>query len=59
MRRGLVPAQFTHHLFELEQSEYEREGIDWTKVEFVDNQDCVDVFELRVRGAAWISGRVG
>lgn len=24
--------QFTHHLFALEQNEYEREGIDWTKV---------------------------
>lgn len=24
---------------------YESEGIDWTKVAFVDNQDCVDVIE--------------
>jgi myosin heavy subunit len=23
------------------------EGIDWTKVEFVDNQDCVDVIEAQ------------
>eukprot|EP00967_Tisochrysis_lutea_P157402 scaffold319402_cov15-Tisochrysis_lutea.AAC.1 len=26
-------------------TEYESEGIDWTKVEFVDNQECVDVIE--------------
>ncbi|GFR42870.1 hypothetical protein Agub_g3861, partial [Astrephomene gubernaculifera] len=38
--------QFTHHLFKLEQTEYESEGVDWTKVEFIDNQDCLDVFEL-------------
>ncbi|GLC37064.1 hypothetical protein PLESTB_001395600 [Pleodorina starrii] len=38
--------QFTHHLFKLEQTEYESEGVDWTKVEFIDNQDCVDIFEL-------------
>ncbi|KAG2437016.1 hypothetical protein HYH02_011447 [Chlamydomonas schloesseri] len=37
--------QFTHHLFKLEQQEYESEGVDWTKVEFIDNQDCVNVFE--------------
>ncbi len=35
------------HLFTLEQNEYMSEGIDWTKVEFVDNQDCVDVIEAQ------------
>lgn len=25
--------------------EYELDGIDWTKVEFEDNQDCLDLFE--------------
>ncbi len=25
--------------------EYESEGIDWTKVEFIDNQECVDALE--------------
>jgi len=37
--------QFTRHHVRGEQQEYESEGIDWTKVEFVDNQECVDVIE--------------
>lgn len=37
--------QFTRHLFTLEQEEYTREGIDWTQVEWVDNQACLDVIE--------------
>ena len=27
------------------QEEYAREGIDWSYVEFVDNQDCLDLLE--------------
>jgi hypothetical protein len=27
------------------QAEYEREGIDWTTIEFVDNQDLLDLVE--------------
>ena len=27
------------------QEEYAREGIDWSYVEFIDNQDCLDVLE--------------
>ena len=27
--------------------EYESEGIDWTKIEFTDNQECVDVIEMQ------------
>jgi myosin-5 len=37
--------QFTQHLFTMEQEEYQSEGIDWTKVEWVDNQACLDVIE--------------
>lgn len=37
--------QFTRHLFQLEQAQYEAEGIDWTQVQFVDNQASVDVIE--------------
>ena len=27
------------------QEEYAREGIDWSYVDFVDNQDCLDLLE--------------
>ncbi|XP_042060581.1 myosin-2-like isoform X2 [Salvia splendens] len=36
---------FNKHLFKLEQEEYELDGIDWKRVDFEDNQDCVDLFE--------------
>ncbi|XP_047951601.1 myosin-2-like isoform X2 [Salvia hispanica] len=36
---------FNQHLFKLEQEEYELDGIDWKRVDFEDNQDCVDLFE--------------
>ncbi|KAK6132636.1 hypothetical protein DH2020_033625 [Rehmannia glutinosa] len=38
------------HLFKLEQEEYELDGIDWTKVDFEDNQDCLDLFEKKPDG---------
>ncbi|KAL2472850.1 Myosin-2 [Forsythia ovata] len=41
---------FNRHLFKLEQEEYELDGIDWTKVDFEDNQDCLDLFEKRPIG---------
>ncbi|XP_060191105.1 myosin-2-like isoform X3 [Lycium barbarum] len=33
------------HLLKLEQEEYELDGIDWAKVDFEDNQECLDLFE--------------
>ncbi|KAL0301136.1 UNVERIFIED_CONTAM: Myosin-2 [Sesamum radiatum] len=33
------------HLFKLKQEEYELEGIERTKVDFEDNQSCLDLFE--------------
>ncbi|KAH7315218.1 hypothetical protein KP509_21G040400 [Ceratopteris richardii] len=38
------------HLFKLEQEEYTSEGIDWTRVEFKDNQDCLELFEKKPLG---------
>jgi hypothetical protein len=31
--------------FDFMQEEYAREGIDWSYVEFIDNQDCLDLLE--------------
>jgi len=36
---------FNRHLFELEQEEYEREGVDWTYVTFNDNRPCLELLE--------------
>ncbi|XP_009589781.1 myosin-2-like isoform X2 [Nicotiana tomentosiformis] len=41
---------FNRHLFKLEQEEYELDGIDWTKVDFQDNQECLDLFEKKSIG---------
>ncbi|KAL8138040.1 hypothetical protein V2J09_004041 [Rumex salicifolius] len=41
---------FNRHLFKLEQDEYVQDGIDWTKVEFEDNQDCLNLFEKKPLG---------
>ncbi|XP_020242077.1 myosin-1-like [Asparagus officinalis] len=41
---------FNRHLFKLEQEEYIQDGIDWTKVDFEDNQDCLHLFEKRPLG---------
>ncbi|KAI4366093.1 hypothetical protein MLD38_022015 [Melastoma candidum] len=41
---------FHRHLFKLEQEEYEIDGIDWTKVDFEDNQDCLNLIEKRPLG---------
>ncbi|KAG9160010.1 hypothetical protein Leryth_005748 [Lithospermum erythrorhizon] len=30
--------------------EYESDGVDWTKVDFVDNQECLDLFEKKPIG---------
>ncbi|KAG5255087.1 myosin [Salix suchowensis] len=36
---------FNRHLFKLKQQEYEEDGIDWAKVDFQDNQECLNLFE--------------
>jgi myosin heavy subunit len=41
---------FNQHVFKSEQEEYEREAIDWSYIEFVDNQDVLDLIEKRPTG---------
>ena len=36
------------HVFKLEQEEYIREGIDWKKIEYYDNQPCIDLIESKL-----------
>ncbi|KAL5136717.1 Myosin-11 [Glycine soja] len=36
---------FNQHVFKMEQEEYTKEGIDWSYLEFVDNQDVLDLIE--------------
>ncbi|KAE9397351.1 hypothetical protein BT96DRAFT_823455 [Gymnopus androsaceus JB14] len=37
--------QFISHVFKLEQAEYALEAIDWTTIDFSDNQPCIDLIE--------------
>lgn len=37
--------EFNQHVFKLEQEEYVREEIDWTFIDFADNQPCIDLIE--------------
>jgi len=42
--------QFNKFVFKLEQREYEQEGIDWSFIEFPDNQDILDLIERKRDG---------
>ncbi|KAK9815009.1 hypothetical protein WJX73_004719 [Symbiochloris irregularis] len=41
---------FNQHVFKMEQAEYEREAIDWSYIQFVDNQDVLDLIEKKPLG---------
>ncbi|XP_004249919.2 myosin-11 isoform X1 [Solanum lycopersicum] len=41
---------FNQHVFKMEQEEYKREAIDWSYIEFVDNQDVLDLIEKKPGG---------
>ncbi|KAK9671716.1 hypothetical protein RND81_12G049800 [Saponaria officinalis] len=41
---------FNQHVFKMEQEEYTREKIDWSYIEFVDNQDVLDLIEKKPGG---------
>lgn len=38
---------FVRHIFKLEQNYYESEGISWQHIEFIDNQEVLDMIGLR------------
>ncbi|OWM87089.1 hypothetical protein CDL15_Pgr026328 [Punica granatum] len=41
---------FNQHVFKMEQEEYTREEIDWSYIEFIDNQDVLDLIEKKPGG---------
>ncbi|GAB4827378.1 hypothetical protein Ancab_034264 [Ancistrocladus abbreviatus] len=41
---------FNQHVFKMEQEEYTREEIDWSYIEFIDNQDILDLIEKKPGG---------
>ncbi|RHN80083.1 putative myosin ATPase [Medicago truncatula] len=41
---------FNQHVFKMEQEEYTKEAIDWSYLEFVDNQDVLDLIEKKPGG---------
>ncbi|KAH3679646.1 hypothetical protein WICMUC_000786 [Wickerhamomyces mucosus] len=40
--------EFNQHVFKLEQEEYIKEEIQWSFIEFSDNQPCIDLIEKRL-----------
>ncbi|XP_068711585.1 unconventional myosin-Va-like isoform X2 [Montipora foliosa] len=40
--------QFTQHVFKLEQEEYVKEEIEWSFINFYDNQPCIDLIESKL-----------
>ncbi|KAG2395262.1 Myosin-11 Myosin XI [Vigna angularis] len=40
----------TYHVFKMEQEEYTKERINWSYIEFVDNQDVLDLIEKKPGG---------
>uniref|UniRef100_A0A1I8ID91 Myosin VIIa n=1 Tax=Macrostomum lignano TaxID=282301 RepID=A0A1I8ID91_9PLAT len=38
---------FVRHIFKLEQEEYNSEGISWKHIEFIDNQDTLDLIAVK------------
>lgn len=41
---------FNQHVFKMEQEEYTKENIDWSYIEFEDNQDVLDLIEKKPGG---------
>lgn len=45
---------FNKHIFQIEQAEYENEKIDWSYVNFSDNQQCVDLIDGKPQGKSGV-----
>ncbi|KAG8658490.1 hypothetical protein MANES_03G155500v8 [Manihot esculenta] len=41
---------FNQHVFKMEQEEYTKEKIDWSYIDFIDNQDVLDLIEKKPGG---------
>ncbi|XP_051152205.1 myosin-2-like isoform X2 [Andrographis paniculata] len=41
---------FNRQVFKIPQEEYKLDGINWTRIDFEDNQDCLDLFEKKPLG---------
>ena len=41
-------SSFSQHVFQLEQAEYMREEIEWSFIDYYDNQPCIDLIENRL-----------
>ncbi|KAJ8542159.1 hypothetical protein K7X08_017025 [Anisodus acutangulus] len=41
---------FNEHVFKMEQEEYQKEEINWSYIEFIDNQDVLDLIEKKPIG---------
>ena len=52
------PLLSVQHVFKAEQEEYEKEAIDWSYIEFVDNQDVLELIEKVgvLRGGGGVGG---
>lgn len=48
MSHQVMSSVFLQHVFKMEQEEYTKEAINWSYIEFVDNQDILELVE-RVR----------
>ncbi|PNX91377.1 myosin-H heavy chain-like protein, partial [Trifolium pratense] len=48
---------FNQHVFKMEQEEYKKEEIDWSYIEFVDNQDILDLIE-KIEGISLACDRI-
>ncbi|KAF2573916.1 hypothetical protein F2Q70_00001980 [Brassica cretica] len=47
---------FNQHVFKMEQEEYKKEEINWSYIEFVDNQDILDLIEKEAEFTTPVAG---